>query len=203
MTIVPDNDLVPEKLATEANAPEAINRHRTVVRRPLTSDPVLIAAFSGKLRHELEHARQWNACGLAGFQLSNLADTVLAPKLTTEQDANAASAMFLRARWREAITALLDDLDHGPLARSLTPPGSLETLLARMVAFLYLYEDSVQSSRRRGPSASRNSLTKSHPGRGTYGTRLEPPPRSSIVQHVSRRMTPAGSSSVLASVARA
>jgi hypothetical protein len=154
MTIEADDDLVSEELAADANAPQHVDWHRVVVRRPLMSDPVSIAAFSGKLRHELEHARQWNACGLPVFQLSHVADWVLAPKLRglaggnsftnlkpIEQDANAASAMFLRARWPDAVTPLLNDPNDGPLVRSLTPPGSTATLVTRMVAFLYLYED--------------------------------------------------------------
>jgi hypothetical protein len=154
MTIEADDDVVSEELAAEMNSPQHLNRHRVIVRRPLESDPFSIAAFSGKLRHELEHARQWNACGLSVFQLSDLADSVLAPKIRglaggnrfihlkpIEQDANAAAAIFLRARWPDEVTALLDDPNDGPLVRSLTPPGSTATLVTRMVAFLYLYED--------------------------------------------------------------
>jgi hypothetical protein len=58
-----------------------------------------------------------------------------------EQDANAASAMFLRRRWPDAVAVLLEDDGDAPLARSLTPPGSHETLVTRLIAFLYLYED--------------------------------------------------------------
>jgi hypothetical protein len=154
MTIEADDDLVSEELAAEANSAEHRDRQRVIVRRPLESDPVSIAAFSGKLRHELEHVRQWKACGLPVFQLDNLADGVLAPKIRglkegnrfkhlkpIEQDANAASAMFLRERWPDAVDSLLHDPNDGVLVRSLTPPGSLETLVTRMVAFLYLYED--------------------------------------------------------------
>jgi hypothetical protein len=154
MTIEPDDQLVTENLAAEANSPENRDRHRIVVRRPFTSDPASVARFSGKLRHELEHARQWDACGLPVFALNNVADGVLQLKVVglpggrvftnlkpVEQDANAASAMFLRARWPDTIRFLLDDPEHAPLVRSLTPPGRPETLLTRMVAFLYLYED--------------------------------------------------------------
>ncbi|MBA2537256.1 MAG: hypothetical protein H0V20_07490, partial [Actinobacteria bacterium] len=44
------------------------------------------------------------------------------------------------ARWPE-VTPLLHDLDDAPVVRSLTPPGSLDTLVTRMIAFLYIYED--------------------------------------------------------------
>ncbi len=152
--IDPDQHLVTEGLADELNAPPLRSVHRVVVRRPAESDPVAIARFAGKLRHELEHARQWEACGRVVFQLSELADRALAAKISglprgrvftnlkpVEQDANAASAMFLRKRWPDAVDPLLRHEEDAPLARSLTPPGPLETLPARMIAFLYLYHD--------------------------------------------------------------
>lgn len=108
--------LVTEELALEANSFQNVNRHRLVVRRPLASDPVSVAKLAGKLRHELEHARQWDACGPAVFLLSERADWVLVRKIKglplwnvftnlkpTEQDANAASAMFLRQRYPDSI----------------------------------------------------------------------------------------------------
>ena len=49
--------------------------------------------------------------------------------------------MFTRKRWPDAIEDLLHDPEDGPLVRSLTPPGSYETLVPRMIAFLFLYED--------------------------------------------------------------
>jgi hypothetical protein len=58
-----------------------------------------------------------------------------------EQDANAASAMYIRNRFPQAVDSLLDDIDDAPLVRSLTPPGRHETLVARMIAFLFLYEE--------------------------------------------------------------
>jgi hypothetical protein len=146
--------LVDDELAAELNAPGHINLHRILVRRPLGSDPIMAARISAKLRHELEHALQWRACGPPVFQLSQVADHVLALKLRglprgrvftnlkpIEQDANAASAMFVRRRWPDAVAVLLKDPDDAPLVRSLTPPGSPQTLVTRMIAFLYLYED--------------------------------------------------------------
>jgi hypothetical protein len=154
MTIQADDHLVTEALAAEANSPENLSRHRVMVRRPLASDSLAVARLSAKIRHELEHARQMDACGAAVFQLSEVADWVLGRKIAglpygrvftnlkpVEQDANAASAIFLRTRWPKAVDPLLHDRDDAPLVRSLTPPGSVETLITRMVAFLFLYED--------------------------------------------------------------
>jgi hypothetical protein len=186
MTIEADDELVTEALAAEMNSPQHLNRHRVIARRPLTSDPVSIAAFSGTLRHELEHARQWNACGVSVFQLSELADWVLARKLRglvggnrftnlkpVEQDANAASAVFLRARWPDEVTALLDDPNDGPLARSLTPPGSTATLVTRMVAFLYLYEDLCAALEATWAISFAQHLDRIAPGAGHLWRRLQ------------------------------
>jgi hypothetical protein len=188
MTIEADENLVTEELAAELNSPENLHRHRVVVRRPLTSGPVAIAAFSGKLRHELEHARQWNACGHAVFQLSELADWVLSRKLVglpsgrvftnlkpLEQDANAASAVFLRRRMPDAIEALLDDPGDAPLARSLTPAGSPETLVTRMVAFLYLYEDLCAALEATWAIGFAEHLDEIAPGAGALWRTLQTP----------------------------
>ena len=184
--VAADDDLATEDLAAEANSPQHRNRHRVIVRGSPGSDPASIAAFSGMLRHELEHARQWNACGPPVFQLSELADAVLQPKLVglaggrvftnlkpTEQDANAASAMLLLARWPEAITELLDDRENAPLARSLTPPGSFETLVRRMVAFLYLYEDLCAALAAHWAIGFADYLDEIAPGAGTVWRTLE------------------------------
>jgi hypothetical protein len=58
-----DDDLLTEELAGEANSPENRSRDRIILRRlPAEPSPLRLVAFSGKLRHELEHARQWEAC---------------------------------------------------------------------------------------------------------------------------------------------
>jgi hypothetical protein len=155
MTAAPDDDLLTEELVAELNSPEHLPRHRVVVRRLPRDGPLPVALFSAKLRHELEHARIWTECGPPPQQLSDLADDVLRIKLRglpngsiftnlkpTEQDANAASAMFLRARFpSDVVGEILKHPADAPLARSLTPPGPAKTLVKRMVAFLYLYED--------------------------------------------------------------
>jgi hypothetical protein len=150
-----DDDLLTEQLVAELNSPEHLHRHRVIVRRVLGDDPLSVALFSAKLRHELEHARQWVDCGPPPHQLSDLADDVLRLKLVglpggtaftnlkpTEQDANAASAIFLRSRFPPAVVdEILVDPDDAPLARSLTPPAPTRTLIRRMIAFLYVFED--------------------------------------------------------------
>jgi hypothetical protein len=178
MTIEADDDLVTDELAAEANSPQHRNRHRVTVRRPLESDPVSIAAFSGNSNTSVSGTLS----GVSVFQLSALADQVLAPKLRglaggnrftnlkpIEQDANAASAIFLRKRWREEVTPLLDDPEHGPLARSLTPPGSTETLVTAWSRSSFSTRTSVELSRRRGPSVSGRSSTSSHPAPAPSG----------------------------------
>jgi hypothetical protein len=149
-----EDDLLSDELVAEVNAPEHLPFHRIILRRVRDDDRLSVARFSAKLRHELEHARQWTECGPPPNLLSELADEVLGPKLLglpsgnvftnlkpTEQDANAASAMFLRARFPESVEEVLNHRDDAPLARSLTPPAPTATLVRRMVALLYVYED--------------------------------------------------------------
>jgi hypothetical protein len=173
----PNDDLVSEQIAAEANTPENLRRHRIILRRPSAATAISIGRFAGKLRHELEHARQWQACGPPVAHLSEIADRVLQRKLKglaggnvftnlkpNEQDANAALAVYLRTRWPKAIPELLEDREDAPLARSLTPPGSPETLVKRMIAFLYLFEDLCREEAKSWPFGFGDFLNEVAPG---------------------------------------
>lgn len=76
-----DDDLVTEALAAKADSPANVRRHRVIVRRPSAATAVDIARFAGLLRHELEHARQWECCGPHVGDLNALADRVLDRKI--------------------------------------------------------------------------------------------------------------------------
>jgi hypothetical protein len=135
----------------DANAPENRNLHRVTVwtgREP----PIL----SGRLRHELEHARQWDHHGKALFDLHDLIEDEVLPHkagglqgcggtfinfIPTEQDANAAAAMFLRDRYPEDLLATLREGKWRNLACSLVGPESLESLPKRMICFAYQFRD--------------------------------------------------------------
>lgn len=114
--------------------------------------PILVAA---KMRHELEHARQYEAHGQELFHLHGLMNAILDLKvgglpgggvvygsIPMEVDGNAAAARFVHGRYATEAEALLRE--HHPdsgLLRSLCGPGPLETLPARMICFAYQYAD--------------------------------------------------------------
>ena len=124
--------------------------HRVVVWSD--QQPVLLAA---KMRHELEHARQFEAHGPALFGLYDLVNAALDLKVAglmggghvyssipTEVDANAAAARFVSGRHAVDAARLLEERHEASnLLRSLTGPGPLKTLPGRMVAFAYEYAD--------------------------------------------------------------
>lgn len=131
----------------EANAPENINLHRIVVR---VDDDVAVTA--ARMRHELEHARQYDALRrsiflLYDFLLRALAHRVgglndcaghLINAIPSELDANAAASMHLRARHPDQIARICAS-EHQVLACSLVGPEPFKTLPARMVAFAYIH----------------------------------------------------------------
>ena len=114
----------------------------------------LRAVTGALLRHELEHARQQLIAGNDALDIDReFLDDAMRQRVgglpegsnfynfkPTEMDANAAAAMYLRAQHPEHVEAILVG-PHGQLARSLTPPESPETLLARTVGVLYAFRD--------------------------------------------------------------
>lgn len=145
-----DDFLLGEKLA-EANSPGVRERHRIAIFEDVDEgDPLAVAILAGKLRHELRHAEQWEACGEVLFELDALLDSVVLWKVggltggalyytvkPIEMDANAAAAVFLRNRWGQLVDDVLRDPDGSALAKSNTAPGALENLPAKTVAFLF------------------------------------------------------------------
>lgn len=107
--------------------------------------------FAGLLRHELEHARQWQKFGEAAFRLSQQIDGIHYARFADppeekylyrakpdEQDANAAAASYLAARFPDAPSLLHTD-EWYPLVWSYTRPEPTTTLIARSVCFLFQY----------------------------------------------------------------
>jgi hypothetical protein len=136
-----------------AKSEEYRSRHLVVVWRDFDTGPLGVAVLAGKLRHELEHARQWEARGGDVFDLDRLLERVLAHKIEfqstgagayynfkpIEQDANAAASMYLRERYPEQVAPMLLDPEGSALVRSLRPPEGPDTLVGRTVAFLYMF----------------------------------------------------------------
>ena len=142
-----------EEDAAAADAWPLIEKHR-VATAAIGLEPRLAeAALAAKLRHELEHARQWDACGGEPFFLMQVAREAHRRKtggtvygafvnqMPIEDDANAAASLFVRRHWADCVDELRQHKDYGPLARSVLGPASPETLVVRMVGFLFHYRD--------------------------------------------------------------
>ncbi len=137
-----------EEWLEDANGPANLGLHRVGVWPDARASVV-----GARMRHELEHAVQWERYGPGFFALYDVAHAVLAVKaagldrcagmyinsIPCEQDANAASAMFLRRHHADTIDALCRDESSRQLACSLIGPEPIETLPARMVAYIWLY----------------------------------------------------------------
>jgi hypothetical protein len=129
------DDLVRGAVLEEANQPEHMMKHRIAIYEDVDpDDPTAVAVLGAKLRHELRHAEQREACGGDLFALDELAGMIISwkagglPRSSSlyhlkpiEIDANAASAMFVREAYPAAVDPILDS-DDGVLARSNTPP---------------------------------------------------------------------------------
>jgi hypothetical protein len=161
------------------------DRHRIAVW--LDSPKEVLGA---RLRHELEHARQLDAhprifdlndvvLGVLWMKLEGLKGSgQLYNAIPLEVDANAAAARFASGRYGEDACRELADPENavglmdGVLFRSLTPPAPLETLPARMLAFLFQFADlcELYAGRRARPFAE--LLEKAWPGMGDAWTAM-------------------------------
>lgn len=132
-------------LLGEMNSEECIDAVRIVVWRDRT-----IEGLAGLIRHELEHALQNAVHGLKVEELYHLAMYVLAVRvgdlpgsgllytvIPNELDANAAAAMFVRARYgADRVHELLEARDEdSALFRSHVRPAPIEGLPVRLLAF--------------------------------------------------------------------
>lgn len=133
------------------NSDERIDAVRILVWRERT-----IEGLAALIRHELEHALQNQAHGQRVERLYHLALQVLGVRVNglpgngllytiipNEFDANAAAAMFVRARYTdERVLELLEVRDEDSAAfRSLVGPAPLETLPERLLAFFMTHRD--------------------------------------------------------------
>lgn len=156
---IEDNELLRGEQKDAAEADPCNRRHRVAIWSVDPDDPLAAAIVGAKLRHELHHARQWLESGSAVFDLDPLVDEILSRKAgglngsgvfynlkPIEQDANAAAAMFLREYHADLLDAALADSEAAPLARSLTGPAPSPSLVARTVAFMFLFVDICDAS---------------------------------------------------------
>jgi hypothetical protein len=144
------HDLLRGAMLTEANLSEHRDKHRIAIYEDVDADnPQAVAIMAATLRHELRHVEQRERWSGDLFALDELAGQLVTWKVgglpkgaplyhlkPIELDANAASALFLREHYPDQLQAILESED-GVLARSNTPPGSLDDLPAKTVCFMF------------------------------------------------------------------
>jgi hypothetical protein len=169
-------------LLEDANSPA----HRSLHRVGVWPD-TRAAVVGARMRHELEHAVQWERFGPGLFDVYDLVQSVLAVKaagldgcagmylnaIPSEQDANAAAAMFLRRHHTDTIDALCQDESSRQLACSLVGPETIETLPARMVAYVWLYRGLCLAVMEEQEKSFDQLLDIAFPGAGEYWRHLD------------------------------
>jgi hypothetical protein len=149
----------------EANSAGSRKLHRIAVPAE-PDDRVLFAAL---VRHELEHARQWDARPIIFDLQGFIEDDVLAEiaggldgcngglinTVPSEMDCNAAASVYIAGRFTPAE---IQPIRNGPnrfLACSLIGPLPPEMLPSRMIAFAYVHRAAVERhAERRGFSVT-------------------------------------------------
>jgi hypothetical protein len=169
----------------EANSDENRKLHRIAIPAE-PDDRVLFAAL---VRHELEHARQWDA-RVGIFDLHDFIEYDVVQEIAggldgcggglintipTEMDCNAAASVYVAGRFSHAEIQAIRNGPQRYLACSLIPPLPPETLPARMVAFAYIHRAAVDrhAARRGFPVAM--LLRAVHAKAPAYWARLEKP----------------------------
>ena len=146
-----------EEDAAAADSAPLFEQHR-VATVPIDGlEPAVVeAAIAAKLRHELEHARQWEMAGPEPFMLMHLAWEVQRRKtggtihgsflnqMPIEDDANAAASFFVRKVRADVVDDLARHDAYAPLVRAIVGPARPETLVVRMIGFLFHYRQIVQ-----------------------------------------------------------
>jgi hypothetical protein len=142
-------------LRAEANSLDDRELHRVIV----PAHPTDRVEFAALLRHELEHARQFDAVGVGVSDLQDFIENDvlcevaggldgcaggLINAVPTEIDCNAAAAIYIAGRFSPDELAHLRNGDRRFLACSLIPPASHDTLIVRMIAFVYIYRAAVE-----------------------------------------------------------
>jgi hypothetical protein len=150
----------------EANSADNRVLHRVTV----PAEPSDRATFAALVRHELEHARQWDAM-LGIFDLHDFLEYDVLPEaagglngcagalinaIPDEMDCNAASSVYIAGRFSYDEVKAVRDGPRRYLACSLLPPLPPDTLPARMIAFAFVHRAAVErhAERRNFPVAS-------------------------------------------------
>lgn len=145
----------------DANSDECRKLHRIAVPAE-PDDRVLFAAL---VRHELEHARQWDAHPII-FDLQDFIENDVLTEIAggldgcggglintvpSEMDCNAAASVYIASRFSSAEIQRIRNGPNRFLACSLIGPLPPETLPTRMIAFAYIHRAAVERhAQRRG-----------------------------------------------------
>jgi hypothetical protein len=140
----------------EANSTANRDLHRVAI----PAAPSDRATFAALVRHELEHARQYDDdAGLAIVNLHDFIEGQVLPEVARglegcagalinsmpdEIDCNAAASVYIASRFSAAEVQAIRDGPRSNLACSLIPPAPHDTLPARMVAFAFVYRAAVE-----------------------------------------------------------
>ncbi len=185
MKIAPNDPGFPSDDAqrSEANSDDTRGLHRITV----PAAPSDRATFAGLVRHELEHARQYEA----GVGIGDLHDFIeysvlpevaggldgcagaLINSMPDEIDCNAAASVYLTSRFSAGEVKAIRDGQRRYLACSLIPPGPPDTLPARMVAFAFVYREAVERHAERRNFSAAAILSSVHGKAAALWTRLE------------------------------
>jgi hypothetical protein len=167
----------------EANSDESRKLHRIVIPASPT-DRVLFAAL---VRHELEHALQWDAM-LGIFDLHDFIEHEVLPQLAgdldccrgglvntipTEIDCNAAASVYIHGRFKAEEVHALRQTDRRLLACSRLRPPPRETLPGRMIAFTFIHRVAVQRLAEVSGFSIAALLRRFGPGAPAYWQKLE------------------------------
>jgi hypothetical protein len=144
----------------EADSESKWERHRIVVRLsygypPTLESDAMQALVGAGLRHELEHARQYQDCPafykfiyeavlpVLRYAFGGSYPNHIINCMPIELDANAAASRYLKTQ-HPAHTEALQATPWVDLVRMNTGPQPTATLLSRMVAFLYLFREGAE-----------------------------------------------------------
>lgn len=167
---------------------EVLNEDPDLHRIGLADDasPLLGAAL---IRHELEHARQFEHHGSGVFKLQDLIGGACWDKtgrspvgggflvnvIPPELDANAAAARFAWSRDADGVAAYLSGPDpgHQVLFRYQQGPEPVETLVVRTIAFALTLGDQCETTARTRTGSSFAEFAVRHcPGAGNLWVQL-------------------------------
>jgi hypothetical protein len=156
LELVVDEQFPDRGQLADANDP----KHRRLHRIVAPAEPSDAITFAALFRHELEHARQYDALGTAIFDLQHFLERDVLPHkaggldgcagslinaVPTEIDANAAASVYITGRFTEDDLATLRQSQRSSLGCSIIGPEPFDSLPARMIAFAFIHRSAVHA----------------------------------------------------------